>query len=57
MTEAPIKPSLNANGAYDAADLARYFREAKEMGDAEIARHLGVDVHRVVYMRGRMKTP
>lgn len=54
MTDTPTKPSLNAKGAYDAADLARYFREAKAMGDAEIAQHLGVEVHRVIYMRKRM---
>lgn len=40
MSDTPTKPAINARGAYDSADLVRYFRDAKAMDDAEIARHL-----------------
>lgn len=51
----PRKPALTTWGAYDPIDLARYFGEADEMklGEALIARHLGVEVHRVIFMRSR----
>lgn len=55
MTLFPRKPALTTWGAYDTIDLARYFEEADraKMGEAQIARQLGVDVHRVIFMRGR----
>ncbi len=50
----PRLPEINESGAYCAEDLRRYFREAREaaMMDVEIARHLRVEVHRVVYFKG-----
>ena len=50
----PPLPILNARGAYDAADLLRYFAEANAaaMMVSEVARHLKVPAHRVIFFNG-----
>jgi hypothetical protein len=47
----PVLPRLTATGAFEHGDLLRYLREAQKAGmyDAEIAKHLNVPVHRIVY--------
>jgi hypothetical protein len=55
MNLLPRKPSLTTWGAYDTIDLARYLEEAAVggMSNLEIARHLGVDMHRIIYLTSK----
>jgi hypothetical protein len=51
----PALPPLTEAGAYDPAAIPEYLRAAKRAGmfEAEMARHLNVPLHRLIYWQGR----
>lgn len=51
VRQMPEKPRLTATGEYDPKSLSAYFAKCRreKITDAEMAKHLGVDLHRIVW--------